>query len=215
MINPCAIIPIYNHKETIEGVLASLEPLSLPCIIVDDGSDRATQQVLASVTARYPWTHLIRRAPNAGKGIALMTGFLERDSEFDTLCRGTEPLRVAAIVNWFGISDVVDSSRRPDGAARSWIGPGPGREELARTMSPITHVRTGVPPVLTIHGDADPSVPYAQSERLHEALDSAKVKNRLFTFSGPGHGAQSMTAEQLIAAYDAISSFLRECRVLR
>ena len=75
MINPCVIIPIYNHKDTIEGVLASLEPLSLPCIIVDDGSDSATQQVLASVTVRYPWAHLIRQAPNAGKGIALTTGF--------------------------------------------------------------------------------------------------------------------------------------------
>jgi len=75
MIHPCVLIPIYNHKETIEAVLASLEPLGLPCIIVDDGSDSATQQVLASATARYPWIHLIRQAANAGKGIALTTGF--------------------------------------------------------------------------------------------------------------------------------------------
>jgi dipeptidyl aminopeptidase/acylaminoacyl peptidase len=82
-------------------------------------------------------------------------------------------------------------------------------------MSPITHVKADVPPVLTIHGNADPQVSHAQSERLHEALNSFKVQNRLFTFTGTGHGAQSMTAEQLIAAYDAIASFLREYRVLR
>jgi glycosyltransferase involved in cell wall biosynthesis len=75
MINPCVLIPIYNHKDTIEAVLVGLESLGLPCIIVDDGSDSATQQVLASATARYPWTHLIRHPPNAGKGIALTTGF--------------------------------------------------------------------------------------------------------------------------------------------
>lgn len=75
MINPCVLIPIYNHKDTIEAVLASLEPLGLPCMIVDDGSDSATQQVLAAATARYPWACLIRQTPNAGKGIALTTGF--------------------------------------------------------------------------------------------------------------------------------------------
>jgi glycosyltransferase involved in cell wall biosynthesis len=75
MINPCVLIPIYNHKDTIEAVLASLECLGLPCLIVDDGSDSATQQVLAVATAHYPWTHLIRQAPNAGKGSALTTGF--------------------------------------------------------------------------------------------------------------------------------------------
>lgn len=75
MINPCVLIPIYNHKDTIEAVLASLECLGLPCLIVDDGSDSATQQVLAAAMAHYPWTRLIRQAPNAGKGSALTTGF--------------------------------------------------------------------------------------------------------------------------------------------
>ena len=75
MINPCILIPIYNHKETIALVLASLEHLDLPCIIVDDGSDDATQQALASVAARYAWVRLMRQSPNAGKGAALTTGF--------------------------------------------------------------------------------------------------------------------------------------------
>ena len=75
MINPCVLIPIYNHKDTIEAVLAHLDPLGLPCLIVDDGSDDATQQVLATATARYSWIDLIRQSPNAGKGRALTTGF--------------------------------------------------------------------------------------------------------------------------------------------
>jgi glycosyltransferase involved in cell wall biosynthesis len=75
MINACVLIPIYNHKDTIASVLASLERLGLPCIIVDDGSDGATQQALASAAARYPWVHLMRQSPNAGKGVALTAGF--------------------------------------------------------------------------------------------------------------------------------------------
>ena len=75
MIHPCVLIPIYNHKDTIASVLASLESLGLPCILVDDGSDEATQQALASVAARYPWVYLMRQSPNAGKGAALTAGF--------------------------------------------------------------------------------------------------------------------------------------------
>jgi glucarate dehydratase len=34
----------------------------------------------------------------------------------------------------------------------------------------LTYVRTGLPPILSIHGDKDDVVPYNQSVRLHEAL---------------------------------------------
>ncbi len=39
---PCALIPIYNHKDTIAAtVLQSLRAHGLPIIIVDDGSKRS------------------------------------------------------------------------------------------------------------------------------------------------------------------------------
>ena len=45
-MNPCLLIPIYNHKDTIGGVLDALAYLGLPCLVVDDGSDAATQETL-------------------------------------------------------------------------------------------------------------------------------------------------------------------------
>lgn len=75
MINPCVIIPIYNHKDTIAAVLAQLAPLQLPCIIVNDGSNENTRQVLATVERQYLWVELLHHSYNLGKGMALRTGF--------------------------------------------------------------------------------------------------------------------------------------------
>jgi len=38
----------------------------------------------------------------------------------------------------------------------------PDRESLARRVSPQTYVRPDLPPILTVHGENDPLVPYQQ-----------------------------------------------------
>jgi glycosyltransferase involved in cell wall biosynthesis len=74
-ISPCLLIPIYNHKDTIGSVLESLTYLELPCLIVDDGSDEATQETLRKECARRPWTELSRLPVNRGRGAALRHGY--------------------------------------------------------------------------------------------------------------------------------------------
>jgi len=60
--------------------------------------------------------------------------------------------------------------------------------ELAKQLSPMTYVRKGVPPVLAIHGDADPIVPYAQSVTLIKALRASGDAAELITVPGGQHG---------------------------
>jgi dipeptidyl aminopeptidase/acylaminoacyl peptidase len=55
-------------------------------------------------------------------------------------------------------------------------------------MSPITYVRKGLPPILAIHGDADPVVPYQQSVDLVKALKSDRDDAELITVEGGKHG---------------------------
>lgn len=74
-MNACVLIPIYEHGDFIGDVVARLEPVSLPCLIVDDGSSSATQEALRSVAGRFPFAEVIRRPRNGGKGAALKTGF--------------------------------------------------------------------------------------------------------------------------------------------
>jgi acetyl esterase/lipase len=58
---------------------------------------------------------------------------------------------------------------------------------MIREISPINHVRPGLPPFLLIHGDADKSVPYQQSINFQAKLRAAGVPCELITVKGAPH----------------------------
>ena len=72
--SPCVLIPCYNHGAMMASVLARLQPFDLPCILVDDGSDAATRDVLDRLAAENTTLTLVRLAENAGKGVAVLRG---------------------------------------------------------------------------------------------------------------------------------------------
>ncbi|HDR9224596.1 TPA: glycosyltransferase family 2 protein [Burkholderia vietnamiensis] len=75
MSGTCIVVPIYNHRDAIGGTLARLAVHGLPILVVDDGSDAPTQQVLTALAARYAGTMTLLRLPaNRGKGAAVMEG---------------------------------------------------------------------------------------------------------------------------------------------
>jgi acetyl esterase/lipase len=124
--------------------------------------------------------------------------------------------KVAAVINWFGITDVpdvIDGTNKQAAAAR-WFGnmPLPTALEIAKKVSPLTYVRAGLPPIITVHGDADRTVPYPEAVRLHEALAKVNVPNQLVTVPGGGHGGFS--AEERVRVYTAIREFLGKNGVL-
>ena len=116
--------------------------------------------------------------------------------------------KVAAIINWFGVTDVPDVIEGPNrqAAAARWFGDMANPLDVARKVSPLTYVRTGLPPTITIHGDADRTVPYPEAVRLHEALAKVNVPNQLVTIPGGGHGG--FTADERVKIYVAIRDFL-------
>ncbi len=72
---PCALIPCYNHGETLQGVVSALVEKGLDCLIVDDGSDLKTQQYINEISRQYPQCKIIHSPENKGKGAALAEGF--------------------------------------------------------------------------------------------------------------------------------------------
>lgn len=74
--SPCVVIPCYNHGAMMASVLARLAPFNLPVIVVDDGSDAATQLQLATLHA--PQLSLLRLDSNQGKGAAVIHGLRPR-----------------------------------------------------------------------------------------------------------------------------------------
>lgn len=160
---------------------------------------------------------------SAGGHLALTTGMLPESAGLDRQCPGnrrriwysgttsTEELKVAAIVNWYGITDVVDMLDRPPGPGGSyteaWLGSAIDRLEIAARVSPLNYVRQNLPPILTIHGDSDLSVHYSQGVRLHDALEEAGVPNELVTVKDGGHGGFSNT--EMVRIYRHIRGFLQ------
>ena len=162
---------------------------------------------------------------SAGGHLALITGMLPAGNIFDRQCptddsvrwnQGTEPqLKVAAIVNWYGITDVAELIDGPNAKhyAMEWLASLNERKELARQVSPITYVRAGLPPIITIHGDEDDVAPYSQAVRFHAALEKAGVPNQLVTIHGRKH--DGFDRQELVNSYAAIREFLRRNKILQ
>jgi acetyl esterase/lipase len=161
-------------------------------------------------------SRLVVSGGSAGGHLALTTGMLPASAGLDRLCPGPDNLKVAAIVNWYGISDVNELLDGPNMRpfAVTWLGSATDRDQIAKRVSPLTYVRAGLPPVLSIHGDADPTVPYTQSVRLHKALTDAGIPNELVTMPGGKHGFDCCTAGQRLNAYTKIRDFLTRNHIL-
>jgi acetyl esterase/lipase len=164
---------------------------------------------------------LITTGHSAGGHLALMAGMLPGGNEFDraTDTNSTPLPHVSAIINWFGITDVADQiegGKNKRDYAVQWFGAKQSVEhnnDLARRISPLTYVRKGLPPILTIHGNADPTVPYQHGVRLHEALTKAGAVSSFHTIPGGEHGG--FTSNETLKAYVVIQQFLRQHNLLK
>ncbi len=152
---------------------------------------------------------------SAGGHLALAVGMIPESAGFTRACAGggfagldTTVPKVAAIINWYGITDVAEMLAGPNARsyAAQWLGAIPSRDDVARNVSPLTYVRGGLPPILSIQGDADRIVPYSQNVRLHDALTKAGATNELFTIPGGGHG--NFNPEERTKIYLKIREFL-------
>ncbi|MGF2413761.1 MAG: alpha/beta hydrolase fold domain-containing protein [Ferruginibacter sp.] len=148
---------------------------------------------------------------SAGGHLALMGGLLANDHRFDGNCPGVENIKVAAIIDKYGITDVWDWGYGPNitsKSAKNWLGDKANDIAFAKTVSPITYVNKNSPPTFIVHGDADPTVPYQQSVALHKKFVEAGVKTQFITVAGGLHG--KFPKEKNSEVNKAIADFLKE-----
>jgi glycosyltransferase involved in cell wall biosynthesis len=73
MISLCAIIPVYNHADTVSAVVERVRAQGLPCLLIDDGSDATCAAELDRIAASGA-AQLLRLGRNGGKGHAVKAG---------------------------------------------------------------------------------------------------------------------------------------------
>jgi len=142
---------------------------------------------------------------------------------------GRPELEVDAVVDWCGPVDftTMDADMEASGVPRLWTrndAPDSAESalvgvtvadhpEAARAVSPLAHLArvpqgAKVPPFLIMHGDRDPVVAKAQSERLRDALAASPATSRveLVILENTDHGDGAFDEP---GAIERVIAFLR------
>lgn len=133
---------------------------------------------------------------SAGGHLALLLGLTEPQGRF------------RAVINLYGVSDVArwlpnPESEKIEGMDAATLiekvyGTRDRGSDVLRKASPLTYVAKGNPAVLTMHGDADPTVRLEQSQWLHEALRKNGVEEKLVVVKGAKHGFEGQDMQTCI-----------------
>ena len=124
----CVVIPTYNEVGSIGELVVSLlglDGLSVRVVVVDDGSDDGTLEVLGELMGRYGEIVLVERGEKLGLGSALLEGFrtalgLIPKPEFIVTMDGDlshDPRELPSLVGSCGVGGVVIGSRYVEGGA--------------------------------------------------------------------------------------------------
>lgn len=154
---------------------------------------------------------IVMMGGSAGGHLALMAGLLENNHLFDTNCKGVEKIKVAAIIDKYGINDVWDWAYGPNITSKSatnWLGSKAKDNAFIQSVSPIHYITKNSPPIFIVHGNADPTVSYQQSVVLYKKLVELGVKTKFITVEGGLHG--KFVKEKNNEINDAIMQFLSE-----
>jgi alpha-L-fucosidase 2 len=106
---------------------------------------------------------------------------------------GEGDTRVAAVVPFYAPHDLVVQVKRRN--ALGGLGGLIGSEEMSDAtmqklaeISPMNHIKPGLPPFLQIHGDADTTVPITQSVTFEAKMKAAGNSCETITIPGGIHG---------------------------
>lgn len=147
---------------------------------------------------------------SAGGHLALLGGLIADNPIFDKNCRAGETVKVAAIINKYGVADLSETApgAQNNRTAAFWLGDKVKDLAFRRSVSPIYYLKKDSPPIFSVHGDADPTVPYQQSVELHKKLNKLGVKNEFITVEGGLHG--KFPKEKNAEINERIIAFLSE-----
>lgn len=101
---------------------------------------------------------------------------------------------------------VIDTSE--NGYGQKKIG------EKWKELSPVDHVKAGLPPTLTFHGTGDITTPFAGAKRFHEEMLAAGNRSELHINKGGVHGYLMRTESLYEETLSVSADFLRSLHLL-
>jgi acetyl esterase/lipase len=162
-----------------------------------DGAIAPAADQDALLAAKWFWDHMdyyhvdktryVTTGASAGGQLALMVGMATPAAQLGP----TSPTdyTIAAIVNGYGPADVTDLLAKNVSFAVQWLPANtPNRAAIAKQVSAVTYVRQDVPPLITVQGDMDTTVPMSESQELYDLLTAAGADTALHFVAGAGHG---------------------------
>jgi len=159
------------------------------------------------------WNRVVVSGESAGGHLALITGLLNSIPESHKYYSG-DSLKIKAIVNWFGITDIagVDNfykkQNQESNYASIWVGNPKRMDSISDAFSPVNRITSSTPPVISIHGKKDSVVPFDQAVTFHELLAKAGIKNELVSIDDGKH--LGFTDKEYQGIYKRIFTFLEQ-----
>ena len=196
--NGFAVVTV-NHRSSRDAIFpAQIHDIKAAIRFIRANADKyQIDTSFIGITGYSSGGHLSTLAGTAGSVKQFTVNSANAQIEGSTGDYTTYSSSVDAVVDWFGPTDfqIMDSCiggeghDAPDSPESSLIG-GPIQEnsDKCALANPITYVDSNDPPFLIFHGDADPLVPYCQSEKLFEALQKMNVPSRFVLVPGAKHG---------------------------
>jgi acetyl esterase/lipase len=139
---------------------------------------------------------------SAGGHVAVSTAL------FDAVNEEGEDTSVSPVPNaLILLFPVIDTSALGYGQAK--IG------ERWKELSPVDHVKPGVPPTLTFHGTGDTVTPFAGAKRFHEDMLKAGNRSELVVNEGGVHGYLMGTAPLYDECMARSEAFLRSLSFIK
>jgi acetyl esterase/lipase len=196
---------IEDHKANIQSfVNAFLAHGFVVCTVEYRLADKSATGAIAPaavedalLAAKWFWDHLdyyhvdktqyVTTGGSAGGHLALMVGMATSAAQAGPV--NPTDFKIAAIVNGYGPTDVTDLLKRGTSWAVQWLPANtPDRDGIATRMSPMTYVRADIPPLITVQGSDDTTVPVVQNQNLVAALQAVGAEASLHLVAGAKHG---------------------------
>ncbi len=146
---------------------------------------------------------------SAGGHLALMAGLMGNNRHFDGDCSYEGEIKVAAIIDKYGPTDLVPLSQK--GSVKRWLGEQSKDLAFVESVSPVYQVDSNSPAVLILHGTADATVSIEHSEKLYALLKENGVRTEFIRIEGGGHGGFSK--EEMDAIKSKMWLFLEELQL--